>query len=65
MPESDRFQAKAQVSFILLDTRSKSNPIPAKALVNKKVVDHIQDLIKTALHDMGGLHEWSKSSVGG
>jgi hypothetical protein len=56
---------KPRVSFILLDTRSKSNAIPAKALVNKKVVDHIQDLIKTALNNGGDLYERSKSSHSG
>ena len=54
-----------KVSFILLDTRSKRNGILSKELVNKKVVDHIEDLMKTTLHNKGGLYEWTKSSHSG
>jgi signal transduction histidine kinase len=40
-----------KVSFILLDTRSKRSGILSEDLVNKKVVDHIEDLIKATLHN--------------
>jgi PAS domain S-box-containing protein len=47
-----------KVSFILLNTRSKSNDIQFQEPVNKEVVDHVEDLMKTALNRKGGLYEW-------
>ncbi|HEX7475734.1 MAG TPA: ATP-binding protein [Dehalococcoidales bacterium] len=39
----------SKVSSMLLDTRSKSNRTLSKKLVNERVVEHIQDLMKTTL----------------
>ena len=47
-----------KVSFILLDTRSKSKEIISQGSMNKEVVDHVEDLIKTALNKGRDLYEW-------
>lgn len=57
---------KAEISFILLDTRAKRKPGLSKELVDREVVDRIQDLMRTALSKGGGgLYEWTQSSHSG
>jgi hypothetical protein len=50
-----------KVSFILLDICSKREGMLSKKLTNKKIADHIEDLMKTMLHTRRGLYEWTKS----
>jgi PAS domain S-box-containing protein len=54
-----------EVSFVLRDTRLTGDGILSKENVNKKVVDDIEDLMKTTLHNNGGLYERTKSSHSG
>ena len=52
----------AQVSFVLVDTRPKRNEGQSEELVNREIVDDIEDLMKAALgKGEGGLYEWTQS----
>jgi PAS domain S-box-containing protein len=54
-----------EVSFTLLNIRLMGDKSLSKELVNDKVVDDIEDLMKIALHKNGGLYEWTKSPHSG
>ena len=54
---------RAEISFVLLGTRSKNEGVRSEGTVNEGVVNHIEDLMKTALRNRGGgLYEWTQSS---
>ena len=59
-------QLGTEISFALLDTRpSKREENLSEELVDRTVVDHIEDLMKTATRNKGALYEWAQSSHSG